>query len=565
MTESSEIGDDNVGDDWELRPWLLAGLGLLAGLAIHLIVESDGESGLGAAAVAFLFFGSLCASFVLSPKRLSESALFSLGLGLVMGGIAWLAFNATNGRADSGFTFAAGVFFSILAVPLFQANFHRKRWNTSYEETHFYCWTDAVAAGGAIAFVGLSWLVLWLLHGLFSIVGIEVIEEMIQTDGFAGAFMGATFGGAMGVLRNQINIIGTLQRVVMLVFALLAAPFAVAIVIFLVILLASGGSALWEATDSATPILLSCAVAAFILTNAIVRDSDEMRSQNAVMLASAMTLAACILPLAGFAAISMGIRIDQYGLAPERIWASIAVAIAIAYGVAYWIGLSRDRMAGWSAQLRIANLRLAAFTCVIALILALPILNFGAISASNQLARLESGTVSAEDFDYAALRWDFGDAGREALAELVESEDAEIAELAADAEAQEMRPYASFREASSERDERLENISFTFADEQIRDGITDHVRRTSYLCISQCVVLLVDEYDDIGVRVALIENARVWWVELDATGEVVDIASRVADEIASSPEQKMDSTIEIREWNGRRIYLDGEPIGEPFE
>ena len=238
MSDAAMLTDEDAGlHDWHLRPWILAGLGLLAGLTIHLILVSEGESGLGAAAVSFLFFGSACAAFVLRPIRLLESAIFSLVLGIVMAGIAWLAFNATGGRSDGEFTFAAGVFFSLLAIPLFQADFHRKRWNTSYEETHFHCWTDAVSAGGAFAFVGLSWLLLWLLHGLFSIVGIEVIERIIETDGFGGAFVGATFGGAMGVLRNQLNIIGTLQRVVMLVFALLAAPFAMAIVIFLFILI----------------------------------------------------------------------------------------------------------------------------------------------------------------------------------------------------------------------------------------------------------------------------------------------------------------------------------------
>ena len=45
-------------------------------------------------------------------------------------------------------------------------------------------------------------------------------------------------------------------------------------------------------------------------------------------------------------------------------------------------------------------------------LLALPLVDFGGISARQQVARLNAGEVSAEDFDYAALRWEFGDAGR---------------------------------------------------------------------------------------------------------------------------------------------------------
>ena len=48
-------------------------------------------------------------------------------------------------------------------------------------------------------------------------------------------------------------------------------------------------------------------------------------------------------------------------------------------------------------------------------VVCLPILNFGAISTSDQLARLKSGAISAEEFDFSALRWDFGEPGREAL------------------------------------------------------------------------------------------------------------------------------------------------------
>ena len=440
MTAETIAAEDTARlDDWSLRPWLLAAIGGLAGLIVHLILESGGESPTGAALAGFTFFAALAASFVLTPHRWKEAAIFALGLGMVMGGIAWLLVDSGDSVAGTEFAFAAGVFFSLLAIPLFQADFHRRRWATPYVETHFHVWSDAVSASGALAFVLLSWLLLWLLQALFSLIGFEFIEVLIDTDGFAGFFIGVTFGAAMGVLRNQLGIIGTLQRVVMLVFSLLAVPFALAIVFFLAVLIATGGSALWEATDSATPVLLACALGSFVLANAVVRDDDAARSDNVVLRFAAFALSASIFPLTVFAAISLGIRIDQHGLSPERLWGLIAIGIATAYGLAYWVGLARGRWANWSHFLRRANLHLAAATCVIALILALPVLDFGWISARQQVARLDAGEVSPEEFDFAALRWNYGDAGRAALERLAQR-DGRIGEMAL-----EMKEYAGPR------------------------------------------------------------------------------------------------------------------------
>ena len=107
------------------------------------------------------------------------------------------------------------------------------------------------------------------------------------------------------------------------------------------------------------------------------------------MRVAALVLAAVILPLAVFAAVSMGLRLGQYGFAPERLWGLVAIVVACVYGLAYWLALVRGRKSGWAGYVRQANFHLGLFVCGLALLLALPILDFGAISARNQVARLE--------------------------------------------------------------------------------------------------------------------------------------------------------------------------------
>jgi len=563
------LADPDLLEDWPLRPWLLAIIGALAGFGIYELLDESLVEALRSAAAAFLFFGAIAAGFVLRPQRLVEAVIFALGLGLVMAGIAYLAVNAGESRAGEGFAFAAGVFFSVLAVPLFQADFHRRRWATPYSETHFHVWTDAVSAGGAFLFMLISWMVLWLLHGLFSLIGIEIIGDLIETGWFSAMFGGAAFGAALGVLRNQLGIIGTLQRVVMLVFSLLAVPFGLALLIFLVILLFSGGSALWDATDSATPVLLTSAVGCFVLSNAVVRDDDTQSSSNVVMQSAALVLAACIFPLTLFAAISMGIRIDQHGLSPERIWALIAIVIATAYGLAYWVGLARGRMAGWRDHIRRANLHLAAATCVVALILALPLVDFGSVSAKNQLARLNSGEVSAEEFDYAALKFDFGDAGREALEELAAADDQQIAQLAQDAQLLEHRPYGA--RTVADRRAIAENVDFGEMDEATQRAVQAYIRDNTYLCDDGCRARIVGEIDR-GQLVALVSEEYYNGTKLllvspggERAVEQYVRNGRLGDGAARAEERNDATDIELRPFEGQQLYIDGEPASQPFE
>ncbi|KLE33767.1 DUF4153 domain-containing protein [Aurantiacibacter luteus] len=546
---------DTSGADWPARPWLLAAIGGVAGLALQLIGSFDDESAAAAAAASFVFFAAFALGFTLRRERLAEVLVFALGLGTVMASIAWLAVAADDSRAGQGYAFAAGVFFSLLAIPLFQSDFHRRRWATPYAETHFFVWTDAVSAGGAFAFTLLAYALLWLLDALLGLVGLNFVESLLRTDWFAGLFVGASFGAALGVLRNQLAILGTLQRTVMLVLSLLAVPFALGILAFLAMLVVTGGQALWQATDSATPVLLACAIGCFVLANLVVRDDDASRSGNRVMQAAALVLALAILPLTVFAAISMGVRIGQHGLSPERMWALVAIAVACAYGVAYWVALARGRRAGWAEHLRRANLHLAVGSCVVALVLAFPLLDFGGISAANQVARLERGKVALADFDFEALRWDFGDAGRRALDRLAAGE-GEVAELAADA----LKRSERYPDVRRPRDSGT--LRFAFEDERLHGWVRGYVGDNPWTCAPACVALDLGRDGD-RRRVAIVTGGSreiVAFREDGVPDPPVPVPAPPVPDADIAP-----SDVEVRPYAGRQIYVGGVPVGEPFE
>src|SRR3546814_4857887 len=91
--------------------------------------------------------------------------------------------------------------------------------------------------------------------------------------------------------------------------------------------------------------MLGVAAFAVLLTNAVIGNGAEDRSANRVLRAAAAVLAIAVLPLAIIAAVSMGLRIGQYGWTPERIWGVIAVGVALAYGLAGLWAVAKGRRA----------------------------------------------------------------------------------------------------------------------------------------------------------------------------------------------------------------------------
>lgn len=553
--------------DWPLRPWILATITGFAGLMIFLVTDGKDDDPIRMAMAAFFFFGGIGAALSLERDRWKEVAIFAVVAGLVMAGLAWRAVSAGEYYTDEQYGFGAGVIALLLALPLFQAGFHRTRFATPYKDTHFFVWTDAVAGAGSFAFVGLTWLMLFLLSELFHLLKIDLLRDLIDEGWFGWMISGAAFGAAMGVLREHLKVLGTLQSVVLLVLSLLAVPLAAAMALFLIAVLVSGLDVLWEATRSATPLLLACAAGSFVLVNAVIRDEDEASARSQIMRWAGLVLALGILPLTLLAAISMGTRVSQYGLSPERLWALVAIGVACAYGLAYLVAVARGRLAAWREKIRGANLNLAVGSSVFALFLALPILDFGGISASNQIGRLERGKITVEEFDFTALRWDFGEAGTKALARMAEGSDTEIAKLAKEAQEQDSRPWRWGTVES--RTDRLANLHTEVTDPALREALDRLIRNEPWRCEQPCFVLDLGLWPDGTPHLAMVQNQSIEHLRLSENGNlgVTYDSGRTASAALEVPSAgaKASSKVEVRPFEGRQVYVDGKPVGQPFE
>ncbi len=551
-------------EEWPLRPWVLAALLGLAGLLVYLASNGNGPDTRvpwRAALVALFFFGPLAFAFAIERARWKEPLAFAALGGAVMAGLAWRAVAGGDAYASPEYGFIAGVIATGLALVLFQSGFHRTRFATPYPLLHGFAWGDAISAAGSLAFTGASWLLLLILSELFHLLKIDLLRDLMGEGWFGWAWSGAAFGAALGVLRNEAKIIGTLQRVVMVVMSILGVPLAAGLALFLVAMIVSGPDVLWQATRSATPILLLCAAGAWLLANAVVRDSDAETSPNRFLRTAALVLALAVLPLTVFAAVSLGTRIAQHGLTPERLWGVVAIAVACAYGVAWLVAVVRGWKGGvWRDRLRRANLHLAVLISGVALFLALPILDFGAVSARQQLGRLESGKVSAKNFDYQALRWDFGAAGRRALARLEKSGNAKVADLARLAAAQTERSWRGYGDAQFAEADEI-NVRLQPDDPTLRARLVDYLRINRWQCGDFCVALDLGPAAGGARDVALVMGGSYQTIRFPPAGAAVQAPQVATAVVPLTPK----SRVEVRSLERRYITIDGKPVGGPLD
>jgi hypothetical protein len=402
---------------WPARALLLLGLGALLGIAFDALVRkgtwSWTDDPFRLSAAWFVAVGGLSFAFTLERLRWWWAIVFAIGCGLVATGITYW-----NDEPD-GWRIASLLLGLVIAAPLFQAVRDEGRWRIAQQPLHAHVWSNLILWFVAWLFVLIVFLLALLLGQLFALTGLHFLEKLLNKSWFEWGLGGGALGAGIGLLRDRDQVLGVMQKVATVILSFLTPVIALGLGFFLLVLPFTGLEPLWK-TSETTPIVLTCALVAFIFTNATIGNSAEEEPKNKVLRYGALVLAFVVVPLAAIAAVSTGLRVGQHGFTPDRLWAVICVAVALFYGLLYWLALARGRYA-WQERVRSTNVWLALGVCGIAAVLATPIINFGAISTRDQVHRLVSGQVSPDQFDWRALAFDFGPSGRKAVEQLKQS------------------------------------------------------------------------------------------------------------------------------------------------
>ena len=573
VSEQSHHSDRVDGRDapWPLRPWIMA---LICALAANIVYNLSSSGGVISdfAACSAIFAGIAALSFVLTveQRRWTWSVAFALAWGLIIAlvGLSTRGYNQVATIFE--WPFFSGLFAVIIAAPLFQGARDEGAWRFPPQLVHTHAWTDAVLGAAALLFVGISIAMAWLIAGLFDLIGIAFLKDMLNKGWFTVTLAGFAFGAGVGILRERDALVATMQRLVMVVLAVLSPILAGALVIFLLSLPLTGLAGLWDGWLSATALTLAAAGGAYLLINAAIGHGDEARPVHPLLLRSALVLALVVAPLAGLALLAMLIRTHQYGWTPERIWGVLCCIIALCYGLAGWWAVAKGRMA-YPAILRVLQVRLALGVCALALFLSLPIVDFGSISANNQLARLNSGKVTAEKFDWPAMAFDFGKAGRTALRSIAATGPVAQRPLAAAALASESR-YSVDNDAqavttNATLDSRL---ILRPANRPLPAGAREALLRTETCRTGPCIIqwLSADRAIVVGRTNG---DAYVQGIEIKKTGDrwqehyLGSGASNDADRTNAATTDLSTAQVEIRTVQRKQLYVNGHPVTDVFE
>ncbi len=314
-------------------------------------------------------------------------------------------------------------------------------------------WKAGVQLALSGAFTGAFWLLLLLGSGLFSMIGLDFLRTLIGQEWFSIPATTLAFAAAVHLTDVKDGLIRGVRTVALMLLSWLLPVMAILTAGFIAALPFAGVGRLWEA-GYGTNLMLAAAGALIILINAGYQDGEPDGRPHLVLQWTARLAGVLLVPLMGLALWGMALRIGQHGLTPERIIALTLVLLGVIYAGGYAFAAARP--GPWMRPLERTNVIAAVATVAAILALFTPIADPARLSVSDQVRRLETGRVSAEDFDYSFLRFDAGRTGQRALDRLAQSDDLEVARRAAEMQAAENRHQISPIEVPRPQDIRIE-------------------------------------------------------------------------------------------------------------
>jgi hypothetical protein len=285
-----------------------------------------------------------------------------------------------------------------------------QRWLASYQTYFEVAWKHAVQVALAFVFVGALWALLFLGAGLFDLIKIDFVSKLLKKPLFWIPVTAVGTAYALQLTDVRSDIVRGARTLLLVLLSWLLPVITVFTVCFFLALPFTGLEPLWNTRIATQTILLACASLIFLF-NASYQDG---RHELAVPLRYFRFVAAIVLlPLVAIAAYGLALRVGQYGWTPSRVLSAACVFMATWYSVGYLYAAIRSGFGMRAVES--TNLSAAFALIAVLLVISTPIADPVLISVKSQLARLEQGQVSPENFDYNFLRFQ---SGRYGLTEL---------------------------------------------------------------------------------------------------------------------------------------------------
>ncbi|MDE3117188.1 MAG: DUF4153 domain-containing protein, partial [Pseudomonadota bacterium] len=389
------------------QPMVFAALALVLGFVPLIVIEGAGN--LRAATLWFWSFGA---------------AVLLAGLGSYDRWRLWLpdlpAPAHGNGLAPGDLP-SAGLFLSAAAIlfiahTLIQAADSDGKPIARYRGYFDTGWKLGVQVVLAACFVGVFWGVLELGASLFELIKLHMLRALIEKPWFAIPASALATAAALHLTDVRAGLVAGIRMVALALLSWLLPLATLVIAGFLFSILFTGFAPLWE-TRSATALLLSAAALLVFLINTAWQDGEGQPMPPFLLRLGGSIAAVALVPLVAIAAYALSLRVGQHGWSEERIVAAAAIVIAACYALGYAAAAFSGSVlrAHWLRGIAPVNVATAFVTILVLVALHSPLSDPMRIAVSSQVARLDSGKVAADQFDYNYLRWEGGRFGHEAL------------------------------------------------------------------------------------------------------------------------------------------------------
>lgn len=319
------------------------------------------------------------------------------------------------------FCVAVGIALFILTL-FFRSRAASGGWPRAYQPLLGYSWEHALTLAQLGLFVGLFWGLLTLWAALFSAIGLGFFKSLFQEPAFIYPVTWLVIGLGLVMIRNRFRFIANVRLMTEALIKALLPLVALIILLFFAVLPWTGLQPVWD-TGRAAQMLMVLMLTLLFFFNAVFHHPDEAPYPG--WLRSLIMLAVVLLPLGSLlAAWALWLRIDQYGLSLDRLWAVLLQVLTATFTLTYSVLLLRRRLAALPSLQR-ANLWLGLLVAVVLLLINTPLVDMRHWAAQNQVQRLLDGRTQLDAFDYSYLRFQLGQPGVLALQSLAASEHAQ--------------------------------------------------------------------------------------------------------------------------------------------
>ncbi|MFP3516322.1 DUF4153 domain-containing protein [Pseudomonas sp. SIMBA_077] len=288
---------------------------------------------------------------------------------------------------------------------------------TRYEDLFRHAWDTVFIVLLGILLNGVFWALLLLWGGLFKMLGIEALNELFFTDGFAFVSSMMVFALGLHMGRENDRVIGLLRGILLTLCRFLLPFSSMIVIVFICALPFTGLEPIW-ATGYSTPIMLWLVAVNLFFLNGVYQDGHPTNSYSVWLKRMVELCLLCLPVLVVLAGYSTWLRIEQYGLTPSRMLAMLLVLVVFAHCVAAICAVFASK-SGWLGSLRVSNPWIALACVGVLLAIHTPWFNPLQISAKNQVQRLLSGETPVDMFDAHALRYELGVPGKQAYEALL--------------------------------------------------------------------------------------------------------------------------------------------------